>query len=88
MSGVTHENADFYNSPLNVDPASVRLVPWEKPGDDLLVLSNYTDETAALCPHALLQSVLGKGADRGLTLKHGLELEYTLFTETSVSLAE
>lgn len=88
IPGVTDEAADFHDSPLIVDAASVRSVPWEKLGDDLLVLSNYMDETAGLCPRALLLSVLGKSAQQGLTLKYGLELEYTLFNETSETLAE
>lgn len=88
IPGVTDESADFHDSPLIVDQNSARSIPWEKPGDDLLVLSNYTDETADLCPRSLLSKVLAKGEDMGLTLKYGLELEYTLFNETSDSLQE
>ena len=88
IPGVTDESADFHDSPLIVDPETVRSVPWEKDGDDLLVLSNYTGETAGMCPRSLLKSVLGKGADMGLNLKYGLELEYTMFNETSQTLQE
>jgi glutamine synthetase len=88
IPGVTDESADFHDSPLIVDPSSVRSIPWEKPGDDLLVLSNYNDKTADLCPRYLLFKVLAKGENMGLTLKYGLELEYTLFNETAESLQE
>lgn len=54
IPGVTDESADFHDSPLIVDQTSARSIPWEKPGDDLLVLSNYADETADLCPRSLL----------------------------------
>jgi glutamine synthetase len=83
IPGVTDENADFHDSPLIVDPETVRSVPLEKDGDDLLVLSNYTGETADTRPGSLLKRVLNKGADNGLNLKYGLELEYTMFNETA-----
>ena len=88
MPGVTDEAADFHDTPLTVDPASARRIPWEAPGDDLLLLANYTGETAALCPRAILTSVLERARDMGLSPKYGLELEYTLFDETAESLAE
>jgi glutamine synthetase len=88
MPGVTDETADFHDSPLIVDTNTVRSIPWEKPGDDLLVLSNYEDETAGLCPRSILKSVLAKGRSRDLNLKYGLELEYTLFNETSDTIHE
>ena len=88
MPGVTDEAADFHDSPLVVDKNTVRSIPWEKPGDDLLVLSNYEDETAGLCPRSILKSVLSHGKNNGLNLKYGLELEYTLFNETSESIHE
>ena len=88
IPGVTDENADFHDSPLIVDPASVRSIPWERDGDDLLVLSNYTGETAGMCPRSLLCSVLDKGTDAGINLKYGLELEYMMFNETAETLRE
>lgn len=88
IPGITDESADFHDSPLRIDPETVRSIPWEAPGDDLLVLSNYTDETAEICPRSLLKSVLDKGAARGINLKYGLELEFTLFNETAESLQD
>ncbi len=88
LPGVTDDQADFHDSPLVVDPSSVRSIPWEAPGDDLVVLSNYQDDNAGMCPRALLSKVLAKAEEMGLSLKYGLELEFTLFNETSQSLQE
>ncbi|HHL21483.1 MAG TPA: glutamine synthetase [Aliiroseovarius sp.] len=88
LPGISDEAADFHDTPLVVDPDSARRIPWEAPGDDLLLLANYTGETAALCPRAILTSVLERARDMGLSPKYGLELEYTLFDETAESLAE
>ncbi len=85
MPGVTDDAADFHDDPLTVDPSSARLLPWSKPGHDLLVLSNYKGETASICPRALFSNVLRRADDAGFTAKYGLELEYTLFDESHES---
>jgi glutamine synthetase len=85
MPGVTDERADFHDDPLTVDEASARLLPWSKPGHDLLLLSHYQGDTAAICPRALFTSVLKRAADGGFAAKYGLELEYTLFNESHES---
>ncbi|MVO18005.1 glutamine synthetase [Rhodobacteraceae bacterium CY05] len=87
LPGVSDDSADFHDSPLAVDTDTVRSIPWEVPGHDLLVLSNYTGETAAMCPRAMLSGLIDKADSMGLSLKYGLELEYTLFEETSESIA-
>ncbi len=90
LPGITDESADFHDAPLVVDQSTARRIPWEAPGDDLLLLASYAGEgeAAALCPRAILGRVLDRAADMGLTPKYGLELEYTLFDETAESLAE
>jgi glutamine synthetase len=85
MPGVTDGAADFHDDALTVDPSTARHLPWSKPGHDLLLLSNYEGETAAICPRALFKKVFTKAADLGFTPKYGLELEYTLFDETHES---
>lgn len=85
LPGVTDDTGDFHDDPLALDPASVRRLPWSKPGHDLLVLSNYTGASAALCPRAILKSVLARAEAAGLRPKYGMELEYTLFNETPES---
>jgi glutamine synthetase len=71
-----------------IDPATVRRLPWSKPGHDLLVLSNYTGASAQICPRSILKSVLDRAGDAGLVPKYGMELEYTLFDETAESARE
>lgn len=82
MPGVNDESGDFHDDPLQLDPASLRRLPWAKPGHDLLVLSNYTGASAEICPRALLRSVLARCDAAGFVPKYGMELEYTLFDET------
>jgi glutamine synthetase len=85
IPGVNDETGDFHDDPLKVDPATIRRLPWSKPGHDLLVLSNFTGESAKMCPRSILQSVLTRAAEAGFVPKYGMELEYTLFDETAES---
>ncbi|WP_187968908.1 glutamine synthetase family protein [Aquibium microcysteis] len=85
IPGVNDDKGDFHDDPLQVDPASVRRLPWSKPGHDLLVLSNYVGASAQICPRALLKSVIARAGEAGLVPKYGMELEYTLFDETPES---
>jgi glutamine synthetase len=85
MPGVTDGTGDFHDDPLIVDPASLRRIPWAKPGYDALVLTNYSGETAGICPRSILSNVLGRAGQAGFTPKYGMELEYTLFDETPES---
>ncbi|MDR0807690.1 MAG: glutamine synthetase family protein [Gemmobacter sp.] len=85
IPGVNDDSGDFHDDPLLLDPATVRHLPWSKPGHDLLVLSNYTGASAEICPRALLRKVIARAAEAGLVPKYGMELEYTLFDETPES---
>jgi glutamine synthetase len=85
MPGVTDEMADFHDDVLSVDESSARLLPWSKPGHDLLVLSHYKGESSEICPRALFLKVLGRAEAAGFTPNYGLELEYTLFDESHES---
>ena len=85
MPGVNDNTGDFHDDPLVLDPTSVRQLPWSKPGHDLLVLSNYTGASAAMCPRGLLRRVIDRAGAAGLVPKYGMELEYTLFDETPES---
>ena len=85
MPGVNDDAGDFHDDPLILDPASVRRMPWSKPGHDLLVLSNFTGQSAELCPRSILTKVLARASEAGLFPKYGMELEYTLFDETPES---
>ncbi len=86
MPGVTDgAAADFHDETLIVDQSSARKLPWSKPGYDMLVLSQFGGDTAAICPRSILKATLDKAQAAGFTLKYGLELEYTLFDETAES---
>ncbi len=85
MPGVNDDTGDFHDDPLIVDPASARRLPWSKPGYDLLLLTQYSGASAALCPRSILKSVLDRAAEAGFVPKYGMELEYTLFNETPES---
>lgn len=82
LPGVNDDAGDFHDDPLVVDPASARRMPWATPGHDLLVLSNFSGASAALCPRAILSKVLARAGEAGFFPKYGMELEYTLFDET------
>lgn len=85
IPGVNDDGGDFHDDPLQIDRASVRRLPWSKPGHDLLILSNYAGTSAGLCPRAILKSALARAGDAGLVPTYGMELEYTLFDETPES---
>jgi glutamine synthetase len=85
LPGVNDDSGDFHDDPLVIDPGSARRLPWSKPGHDLLVLSNFTGQSAELCPRSILTRVLARAAEAGFFPKYGMELEYTLFDETPES---
>jgi glutamine synthetase len=85
LPGVNDDQGDFHDDKLQLDPGTVRRLPWSKPGHDLLVLSTFTGASAALCPRSILTAVLARAAAAGYRPKYGLELEYTLFDETPAS---
>lgn len=85
IPGVNDDKGDFHDDPLQVDPGSVRRIPFAKAGHDLLVLSNYTGTSAQICPRAILKSVIARSEAAGYVAKYGMELEYTLFDETPES---
>ncbi len=88
MPGVTDDNGDFHDSVLQIDTDSLRRMPWESAEDATLYLAEFTGETAAICPRSLLRRVLERASGMGIVPKYGMELEFTLFNETSKSLQE
>ncbi|MCW1933059.1 glutamine synthetase family protein [Pararhodobacter zhoushanensis] len=86
MPGVTDDSADFHDSELTVDAASLRHISFERDEDSALYLAEFTGEAAGLCPRNLLRRVLARAAAMGLSTKAGIELEFTLFDETPRSL--
>jgi len=87
LPGVNDDSGDFHDDMLELDPTTLRRLPWSKPGHDLLVLSHFTGASAQLCPRSILKSVLARARAAGFSPKYGMELEYTLFDETPESAA-
>ncbi|WP_146347320.1 glutamine synthetase family protein [Phaeobacter marinintestinus] len=85
VPGVTDDNGDFHDGMLTIDRSTARKLPWSKPGHDLLVLSQFGDENADICPRAILSRVLERAQSMGITPFYGLEMEYTLFDETEAT---
>lgn len=85
VPGVTDETGDFHDGLLRIDPSTARTLPWSEEGHDLLLLSQFADETAEFCPRAFLQRIIQRATDAGLKPRYGLKLEYTLFDETEES---
>ncbi len=88
LPGVTDDDGDFHDGLLKIDEKSARILPWSSPGHNLLILSQFSDETASICPRSILQKILNRAAEAGITPRYGLELEYTLFDETGESAQE
>lgn len=88
MPGVTDDQADFHDDPLIVDQSSLRHIPFETATDNSLYLANFGKSTAQICPRTILQNVLSQAQKMGFNLKYGLEMEFTLFNETSDTLWE
>lgn len=75
----------FPDLPVRLLPETARLVPWEKPGRNLLVLAEYCGSAEAFCPRAAYRRVFERARALGFLPDHGFELEFTLFDETSQS---
>jgi len=88
MPGVTDDSGDFHDSLLRVDLESRCAMPWEAPGDETLYLAEFTGDAEAFCPRSTLRRVLARAETMGIVPKYGFELEFTLFNETTESLAE
>ena len=88
MPGVTDGTGDFHDSLLRVDVDSCRDIPWEADSDKRLYLAEFTGDAQALCPRSVLRRVLDRAAGLNLFPKLGYELEFTLFNETSETLAQ
>lgn len=87
MPGVTDGTGDFHDSLLRVDAESRREIPWEVEADRGLYLAEFTGDPEAFCPRSLLRRVLARAAQMNCFPKLGYELEFTLFNETSETLA-
>ncbi len=76
----------YGDAPVKLLPHTCRELPMENNG--LLVMGEFTDNAASVCPRATLGRVLDRAADMGFTLRCGFEFEFFVFDETPQSVRE
>ena len=87
MPGVTDDSSDFHDSVLRIDEATLRTMPFEREGDASIYLSGFTGDAEGLCPRTIFLKQLARANKMGLFPKYGFEQEFTLFNETSETIA-
>ena len=87
IPGVTDDNSDFHDSILQIDESTRRTMPFERESDATLYLAEFSGDAAGLCPRSLFRKQLARAADMGLVPKYGFEQEFTLFNESSETIA-
>jgi glutamine synthetase len=88
IAGVTDDDSDFHDSILKVDEGSRRTMPFERAEDADIYLAQFTGDAEGLCPRSILNKQLAYATEHGLNPKFGFEQEFTLFNETSTTIAE
>ncbi len=87
IPGVTDDDSDFHDSLLQVDESTLRTMPFERDTDAALYLAEYTGDAAGLCPRTLFKKQLARAESMGLYPRYGFEQEFTLFNETTETIA-
>ena len=87
IPGVTDDDADFHDSILRVDTNSLRTMPFEREEDAQLYLAEFSGDAEGLCPRSLLRKQLNRAESMGVQPLYGFEQEFTVFNETSETLA-
>lgn len=80
---ITGWHTGYGDVPVKLLPETCRELPMEE--NSLLVMGEFTDAAASVCPRALLGRVLERAADMGFTLRSGFEFEFFVFDETPES---
>lgn len=88
LPGVTDDTADYCDSRLHVDRSSRVTMPFEAPQDSGLYLAEFTGDAQAFCPRSILRRTIERAQDAGFAATMGIELEFTLFDETSLTLEQ
>lgn len=76
----------YGDAPVTLLPNTARELPLEE--NTLLVMGEFTDNAAAICPRATLGRVLQRAAEMGFTINSGFEFEFFVFDETPESVRE
>ncbi|MCL4108952.1 UNVERIFIED_CONTAM: hypothetical protein GTU68_008147 [Idotea baltica] len=83
---ITGWHTGYGDVPVKLLPETCRELPMEE--NTLLVMGEFTNAAASVCPRALLGRVLERAANMGFTLRSGFEFEFFVFDETPESVRE
>ena len=83
-------NEGYADTRMVVDPATVRLVPWQERTGLLLGDFEHVDGRGELnyLPRATLRRLIGRLDEMGYQSKAAIEMELMLFNETAQTLAQ
>ncbi len=84
---IAEAGSSYGDSPAQLDLSSARLLPGESSRRNLFMLADFIDEAAAYCPRSLYKRIFDQCREKGFTMVHGMELEFTLFNESPYSAA-
>jgi glutamine synthetase len=76
----------YGDAPVKLLPTTTRELPMEE--NTLLVMGEFADDAAAICPRATLGRVLQRATEMGFTVSSGFEFEFFVFDETPESVRE
>ena len=76
----------YGDAPVKLLPETSRELPMED--NTLLVMGEFTENAAAICPRATLGRVLDRAAKMGFTISSGFEFEFFVFDESPESVRE
>ncbi|MFT5710081.1 MAG: glutamine synthetase [Halioglobus sp.] len=76
----------YGDAPVKLLPGTTRELPMER--NTLLVMGEFADNAAAVCPRATLARVLRRAAEMGFIINSGFEFEFFVFDETPKSVRE
>ena len=82
----TRADRPYRSEPCDIDPSSLRPYPFE-PNSALLV-ADYSGDSAALSPRALLATQIARARGLGFAALGATELEFILLAESPASIVE
>lgn len=85
LAGISGWQTGFADIPVNIVPATARMLPGETRDAGLLVLGELGAAAAAVCPRTVLRRVVEQANVMGYAPLVGFEYEFGLFAETPES---
>ena len=86
ISGFSSNKDKFGDIPAKIDFDSLRILPFENEGQNLICFIELEDEYKSFCSRSILKKILNKANKQDLYPRFGVELEFTLLDETSKSI--